>query len=90
MRVRSALVCRRESEERNTPAPRLILNCSSRRVSGSNKTERDSSETGFNCSGKFAAISAAILALKTSPSNNELDAKRFAPWTPEQAVSPHA
>ena len=37
-----------------------------------------------------AATSSAIRAAKTSPSSRELDASRFAPWTPVHEHSPHA
>ena len=60
------------------------------RTDGSSRIARETFSTGSLNSGRFAAISDAIRALKTSPSSNEFDASRLAPCTPEHAVSPHA
>ena len=60
------------------------------RTLGSSKNSAELFSRGSENSGKFLLISAAIRALNTRPSNSEFDARRFAPCTPEQAVSPHA
>ena len=90
IRVKSELVLSSESEERNTPAPRLILTWISWRTDGSSRIAGETFSTGSVCSGRCAAISAAIRALKTRPSRSELEARRLAPCTPEHAVSPQA
>ena len=78
-RDKSFDVAIKESAERSTPAPRLMLSCRVFRTVGSSKNSAESFAMGSENSGKSLLISAAIRALKTSPSNNELDARRLAP-----------
>src|SRR6478609_4406392 len=89
----------RLAASRRTPAPTVIACCSSSRVIvltdpalSSGATTRVSiprmTPVGSGAS-LPARIASTMRGAKTRPSSSELEARRFAPWTPEQAASPH-
>lgn len=86
--------------ERMTPAPRVMIRWTAVRDSaasrgtgagaGSWSPARSDVRSGVRSWGPAATMSAAMRSAKTRPSRRELDASRFAPCTPVQAVSPQA
>ena len=92
----SASVRASDSAERSTPEPADITCWISARTGGSSRTcstassPAGSTGTGTSVHGRLLARSAPIRSAKTRPSSSELEASRFAPWTPVQATSPQA
>ncbi len=75
---------------RSTPTRELMTSCSSPRTSPATRPRVRSSATGSAHGRSSPGSTPAIRREKTRPSSNELDARRLAPCTPEQATSPVA
>ena len=80
--------------ERSTPAPSDMIRWISPRASGAISGSSDGLVGARRAHRRRAvareAMSAAMRSAKTRPSSSELEASRFAPWTPVQATSPQA